>query len=270
MTHASVHIQIAPEAAPTPPCWFGEVAILAEILKTYGLVKLIETKVRFARARFDHYELIDFVAVLIGYALSGEPSLQAFYERLAPFSEVFMALFERNRLPHRSTLSRFLGALDQASVEALRSVFQEDLVARTPFGSPPGGLWDRQGQHWLLVDVDGTKQAARQRALPQTPELPAPHRRFEQVCAKGYFGRKRGQVGRTRTTVLQPFTHQWMGTFAGPGNGDYSRFPGIIEAQSLCVVLPLIRAHRPNLPHPVYENPNYRMPYGKPVTADRP
>ena len=57
MTHASVHIQIAPEAAPTPPCWFGEVAILAEILKTYGLVKLIETKVRFARARFDHYEL---------------------------------------------------------------------------------------------------------------------------------------------------------------------------------------------------------------------
>jgi hypothetical protein len=194
---------------------------MAEILKTYGLVKLIETKVRFARARFDHYELIDFVAVLIGYALSGEPSLQAFYERLAPFSELFMALFERSRLPHRSTLSRFLGALDQPSVEALRSVFQEDLVARTPFGSPPGGLWDHQGKHWLVIDVDGTKQAARQRALPQTKDHPAPHRRFERVCAKGYFGRKRGQVGRTRTTVLQPSTHQWIGTFSGSGNGDY-------------------------------------------------
>jgi hypothetical protein len=221
MTHASVHIQIAPESAPTTPCWFAEVAIMAEILKTYGLVKLIETKVRFARARFDHYELIDFVAVLIGYALSGEPSLQAFYERLAPFAELFMALFERSRLPHRSTLSRFLGALDQPSVEALRSVFQEDLVARTPFGSPAGGLWDRQGKHWLVIDVDGTKQAARQRALPRTKDHPAPHRRFEQVCAKGYFGRKRGQVGRTRTTVLQPYTHQWIGTFSGPGNGDY-------------------------------------------------
>jgi hypothetical protein len=34
-------------------------------------------------------------------------------------------------------------------------------------------------------------------------------------------GRKRGQVGRTRTTVLQPYTHQWLGTFSGPGNGDY-------------------------------------------------
>ena len=56
-----------------------------------------------------------------------------------------MALFERSRLPHRSTLSRFLGALDQPSVEALRSMFQEQFVARTAFGSPPGGLWDRQG-----------------------------------------------------------------------------------------------------------------------------
>ncbi len=68
MTHASVHIQIAPKSAPTTPCWFGEVAIVAQLLKMYGLIDLIETKVRFARARFDHYDLIDFVAVLIGYA----------------------------------------------------------------------------------------------------------------------------------------------------------------------------------------------------------
>jgi hypothetical protein len=221
MTHSSVHIQICPESAPSTPCWFAEVAIVAQILKTYGLVNLIQTKVQFARARFDQYDLIDFVAVLIGYALSGEPTLQAFYARLTPFSRVFMALFDRSRLPHRSTLSRFLGALDQPTVEALRSLFQDDLLARRPFGSPAGGLWDRLGKHWLVVDVDGTKQAARQRALPQTSELPAPHRRFERVCAKGYFARKRGQVGRTRTTVLQPYTHQWMGTFSGPGNGDY-------------------------------------------------
>src|SRR5258708_11013833 len=98
MSHASVHIQIAPEAAPTTPCWFAEVAIVAQILKTYGLADLIELKVRFASARFDHYDLIDFLAVLIGYALSGEPRLQAFYARLAPFSARFLALFDRSRL----------------------------------------------------------------------------------------------------------------------------------------------------------------------------
>jgi hypothetical protein len=221
MTHPSVKVQIVPESVPSTPSWFGEVAVLAHVLTQFGILGAIQQRVQFARARFGHYDTIDFVVVLIGYAVSGEPTLKAFYEHLWPFAPTFMALFGRSDLPCHSPLSRFLAALDQPSVEALRHLFQDDLVARTPFGSPAGGLWDRQGHHWFLVDIDGTKQAAQQRALPQTKDLPAPHRRFDQVCAKGYFARKRGQVGRTRTTVLQPYTHQWMGTFSGPGNGDY-------------------------------------------------
>jgi hypothetical protein len=68
--------------------------------------------------------------------------------------------------------------------------------------------------------VDGTRQVARQRALPHLPTLPEPHRRFAQVAASGYTGRKRGEVVRTRTTLLQAHTHQWLGTFGGSGNGD--------------------------------------------------
>src|SRR5437764_9759001 len=86
---------------------------------------------RLPRARFGQYDLIDFVVVLIGYAVSGEPTLQAFYERLSPFVEAFMALFGRDQLPHRSTLSRFLAALDEATVEALRTLFLKHLLART-------------------------------------------------------------------------------------------------------------------------------------------
>src|SRR5947199_4525102 len=155
------------------------------------------------------------------YALSGEPTLQSFYERLAPFADVFMALFGRHHLPSRSALSRFLAALDQGAVEALRTQFEEDLLQRTPPFPSPGGLWDRFNQPYVVVDVDGTKQAARQRALPQLPSLPAPHRRFDLVAAPGYKGRKRGEVVRTRTTILQAHTHQFMGTFGGSGNGDY-------------------------------------------------
>lgn len=73
-----------------------------------------------------------------------------------------MALFERNQLPHRSTLSRFLAALDQSTVEALRTSFQEDVLARKPFPSL-GGLIDRTGRLWVVTDVDGTRQAARPR-----------------------------------------------------------------------------------------------------------
>jgi hypothetical protein len=220
MTRSSVTIQITPESKPSTPSWMGEVAAFAQVLSHTGILKAIQDQVHFARARFGYYDLIDFVAVLIGYAVSGESTLLAFYERLAPVAEPFMALFGRDQLPHRSTLSRFLAALDQSTVEALRARFQEDLFARNPFASP-GGVFDRTGKPWLVVDVDGTRQAARQRALPQTESLPAPHRRFDQVCAPGYQGRKRGEVVRTRTVLLQAHTHQFLGTFGGPGNGDY-------------------------------------------------
>ena len=180
---------------------------------------------RFVRRRFGHYDLIDFVVVLLGYAISGERTLETFYERMQPFATTFMALFGRDRLPARSTLSRFLAALDRAPVEALRTVFLEDLLAR-PLEKEEqvGGLWDRQGTPSLVFDLDGTRQAAHQRALPCTPDLPPAGRRLDKVCAPGYLGRKRGEVVRTRTTILQAHTHQWVGTFSGTsgaGNGDY-------------------------------------------------
>ena len=132
-----------------------------------------------------------------------------------------MALFGRDRLPARSTLSRFLAALDQAAVEALRTVFLQDLLAR-PLDKEehPGGLWDRQGNHYFVFDIDGTREAARQRALPVTADRPAPVRRLRPLCAPGYTGRKRGEVVRTRTTILQAHTHQWLGTFGNPGKGS--------------------------------------------------
>jgi len=221
MSDSVVHIQVDPTNSPSMPSWFGEVTVVAHALQRFGVLKAIEERVRFARKRMGRYELIDFVAMLIGYAVSGEPTLRAFCERVQPFADPFMALFGRADLPDPATLSRYLAVLDQPCVEALRTLFLEDLLARSPFGTPPGGLWDRQGGQWLVIDVDGTKQAARQRALPATEELPPAHRRFDQVCAPGHLGRKRGEVVRTRTTILQAHTHQWLGTFGNPGNGLY-------------------------------------------------
>ncbi len=162
----------------------AEVAAFAQVLSHSGILHNIQEQVRFARARFGQYDLIDFAVVLLGYIISGEPTLQAFDERLYPFAEVFMALFGRQQLPHRSTLSRFLAALDEATVEALRSLFLKDLLARTPFPCP-GELCDRTEASWVVIDVDGTRAVARQRALPHDERLPLPHRRFDAVCAPG-------------------------------------------------------------------------------------
>jgi hypothetical protein len=198
----------------------AEVAAFAHMLTQTGIISGLQEHVRFARARFGTYETIDFIVVLLSYALSGEPTLKAFYDRLAPFRDDVAALFQRHRLPSRSALSRFLAALDEPAVEALRTQFLQDLFERAaPFESP-GGLWDRLDQQYVVMDVDGTRQAARQRALPHLPTLPEPQRRLSEVAKPGYTGRKRGEVVRTRTTILQTHTHQWLGTFGGAGNGD--------------------------------------------------
>jgi hypothetical protein len=176
------------------------------------------------RQAFGHYDLIDFVAVLLGYAISGERALEAFYERVHPFASAFMALFGRDRLPARSTLSRFLAALTPEPVEALRSLFLEDLLARQLCKEEQQcGLTDRAGKQWKVFDIDGTREAARQRALPQTSDRPEPQRRLAEVCAPGYTGRKRGEIVRSRTTVLQAHSYQWLGTFGNRGNGEYRK-----------------------------------------------
>jgi len=218
----SVKIQATSESNISIPSWFGEVVVISRYLHKHHVLSKITEQVRFARRRFGRYDVIDFLAVLFGYAISGERTLEEFYERLQPFAIPFMALFERDQLPSRSALSRFLAALAEAPVESLRTLFLEDLLARplTP-DKQTGGLVDRAGNTWGVFDIDGTREAARQRALPQTDELPPPFRRLDDVCAPGYRGRKRGEVVRTRTTVSQAHSYQWLGTFGNRGNGRY-------------------------------------------------
>src|SRR5438034_654227 len=240
IAYSPVNIQASPHSVPSVPDWFGEVTLLAHHLQRQGVLAAIEEQVRFARRRFGRYEVIDFLAVLFGYAASGERTLESFYERLQPWASTFMALFGRDHLPARSTLSRFLAALDQAAVEALRTLFLKDLLVRPLMTEEhPGGLWDRQGNHFLVFDVDGTREAARQRALPATADRPAPQRRLRPLCAPGYTGRKRGEIVRTRTTVLQAHTHQWLATFGNSGNGEYR----IELRQAVTAIQSYLQAH---------------------------
>lgn len=219
---SSVNTQTTSQSNPSPPSWFGEAVLLISSLRQHDVLSKISERVRFARRRFGHYEVIDFLAVLFGYAISGERTLEEFYRHLPPFAGPFMALFERDRLPSRSALSRFLAALTPEPIEALRTLFLDDLLSR-PLSNEKqtGSLGDRAGITWLVIDLDGTREAARQRALPQSEELPPSFRRLDEGCAPGYRGRKRGQVVRTRTVISQAHHFQWLGSFGNRGNGLY-------------------------------------------------
>src|SRR5437879_12772347 len=105
---AFVDIQTCPQDVPSLPAWFAEVTLLAQHLTRRGILDALCEQVHLARGRAGHYEVIDLVAVLVGYAIRGDSTLAAVFARLAPFARPFIALFGREQLPHRSTLSRFL------------------------------------------------------------------------------------------------------------------------------------------------------------------
>src|SRR5215471_11028978 len=216
-----IEVHTSPEDRPSVPAWFAEVVIVARHLATKGLLEAFAQQVRLVRGRFGSYEPIDFLALLFGYAISGERTLADFFDRVEPFEAAFMALFGRRCLPHRSSLSRFLAAVDRPCLEAFRALFEQQSFAQGWTVESIGGIFDRQGRRYIVFDVDATRQPARQRALPYGADLPPAKRRLDAVCAPGYTGRKRGEVVRTRTTALQMHTRQWVGTYAGRGNGDY-------------------------------------------------
>jgi hypothetical protein len=76
--------------------------IIAHHFATQDLLDAFAQQVRLMRGRFGSYEPIDFLALLVGYAISGERTLSDFFERITPFETAFMALFGRRCLPHRS------------------------------------------------------------------------------------------------------------------------------------------------------------------------
>src|SRR5262249_58751313 len=107
--------------------------------------------------------------------------------------------------------------------DPFRRLFEQLSFAEGWTAETIGGIFDRQGRRYIVFDVDATRQAARQRALPCDPLLPPARRRLDAVCAPGYKGRRRGEVVRTRTTALQMHTRQWLRTSWDPGN---CRYPG--------------------------------------------
>jgi hypothetical protein len=132
-----------------------------------------------------------------------------------------MGLWGRSSCSCASSLSRFLAAVGSAAVGGLRELFELDL-GRNGVGVMRGiGMFDRAEDHYMVIDVDGTVSAARQRGVERDQvNDPSVRRRSDKACAPGYKGRKRGEVSRTRSTTAVAQTSEWLGSYGGAGNGD--------------------------------------------------
>ena len=231
-TPAGIELTTDEQTNLAHPSWLAEALLLGEYWRCSGLLDRLQTEVRVQRGRMGTYEVCDFVLLLLAYAVSGLTTLRLFFEQLKSVQSVLMAVWQRQRCPVASTLSRFLGDIDASALEHLRTLFESDLLAHGMRSPQIGGMLDRCGQRYWVFDVDGTHQATRQRSLVSTSDYPDAQRRSQVATAKGYLGRARGETIRTRSVVSQAHTSEWLGTFGAVGNGtpgaDLERICGVI------------------------------------------
>jgi hypothetical protein len=185
-----------------------------------GFLPRLRMALRVPRGRAGLFIGLDFVLMLLLYAVSAESSIQDFRRAADSVSTVLAGLWQRALMPSRYALSRFLKILPPQCVAAVEALFFQALLDHGLRGDLLGGIRDRDGQLTLCFDCDGTRGVARLRALVSGPQWPAPLRRLLSLCQPGYTGRKRGEVVRTRSALMQAHTQEWLGTWAAPGNGD--------------------------------------------------
>ena len=212
-------VTTSPELQLLQPPWIGEAALVLQVGEKTSIAQGITDLVRVPRGHAGTYEACDFFLVLVLYAVSRVANLEDFHTALLPWGPPLAALWLRSKVPSRSALSRFLEVVPASAVEVLRNLLFDDLLAHGLREKLLGSLQDREGNAHLLFDVDGKKQAARQRAIIEDKAHPPLWRRLAILLERGYLGRKRGEAVRTRTTLQQAHTHESMGTWGAAGNG---------------------------------------------------
>jgi hypothetical protein len=74
-TISGIKVEVGTENQPRVPSWFSEGLLIGKYRIDSGLVGYLEEEVRVERGQMGHYEVMDFVLLLISYAVSGERTL---------------------------------------------------------------------------------------------------------------------------------------------------------------------------------------------------
>jgi len=212
--------QTRKEATNRLPDSLTEGATLVEYLEAHGCLQQIAERLRVRRE--GGYVGLDIVLFLILLFASGRrASIKDFGEVSRGHRRALAALAARRMLPSPPSVSRFLASVeDDALAEFGPWLLLEGAKATDCLRHPSVMTRDCVGESWHVFDLDPTVTVLRQRALPESDDLPEPRRRAHEAKA-GYTGRKRGDVQLSRTTLQHAGSALWLGIWTQPGNGDW-------------------------------------------------
>ena len=95
------------------------------------------------------------------------------------------------------------------------------MLARSRSTSRREGWWiERETPGWCSTSM-GRERLQGLVPYPRLTMCPRPFVDWMTCAPPFYRGRKRGEVVRTRTTVSQAHSYQWLGSFGNRGNGRY-------------------------------------------------
>jgi hypothetical protein len=200
-----------------------------------GAIEQITDRLRIQRE--GGYVGVDLVLFVLFYLTARvDGGLKGFGEKVRSWRSRLGALGGRRKLPSPSSVSRILGATNDAHTQDLSEWLLFDACGAADVLSHPSVLTrDARGNPWHTFDLDPTVTVLRQRAVAEGDDLPAAQRHSDEA-SPGYPGRKRGDVQISRMTLQHAGSSLWLGAWVGSGNGDWreSSQAAILRVRSIC------------------------------------
>lgn len=203
------------------PDWTSGGVVIVEWLRQHQQWQ--EAVQRLKIQREGGYAGIDALMFLLYYFASGlRIGIKEFSDRARECHERLAAVGERLRLPTQASMSRILAAVDADTAQVFgRWLLRQAPGIATVLRHPSVLTRDATGAGWHVFDWDPTVTTLRHRALPMIEGTPEARRRSEAMAARGYPGRKRGDVQFSRGTLQHAGSGLWLGIEMAPGNGSH-------------------------------------------------
>src|SRR4051812_33530230 len=94
---STTEIETTSEAAPTPPPWFAVALVVLRTVRASALWPALCEQMRVARGRAGPYIAVDFLLLLLTFAVSDAPHVKALFALLPPIAAVLPAVWDRIR-----------------------------------------------------------------------------------------------------------------------------------------------------------------------------
>jgi hypothetical protein len=224
---SSVKIQTTSESNLSPPSWFGEVVLLISSLRKHGVLTKISEGVRFARRRFGHYEVIDFLSVQIALCHQWRTHRwREFYKQLQPFAVPFMAGAGAGPVALPFGALPFFSGVDGGTRRSAAHPVDFPICSAVPSPAPrmrsKSRVWwiEQEPPGWCLTSMARVKPLVNA-PYPRATTCPQPFADWMRSVRLATGGASVGKWSARARSSARLTAESRLGSFGHRGNGRY-------------------------------------------------